>query len=103
MLPKTFRMQVIYAVVFGGGLLLIGLGKLDGGKDAAAFLSIGFAILALGAVVRPIQRRHWLQAIRSAEEERSETARRLAQGRFGGLWREWLHVTDDGADRDAVR
>lgn len=103
MLPKTFRMQVIYAVLFGGGIMLIGLGKLDGGGDAAAIVCFGLTILALGALVRPIQRRYWLLAKRSDDEERRETARRLAQGRFGGLWREWLHVTDKGADRDAPR
>ena len=95
MLPKTFRMQVFYALFAGGVFVLIGLMKWDDGGDARAFLGFGLTILVLGAVVRPIQRRLWLRSIQTGDAERIATARRLLQGRFGGLWREWLDVPGD--------
>jgi hypothetical protein len=92
MLPKTFRMQVSYALFSGSILVLIGLLKSNEGGDASAFLGFGLAILVIGAVVRPIQRWLWLRSVRSGDVERVATAERLLQGRFGGLWREWLDV-----------
>lgn len=94
--------QARIALMFGLGVMLIGLLKINfgTGDGAAPFLSFGFVVFFVGGIVRLWTRRQWLAAISSQEEAVLEARRRLLSGIFGGFWSFWLGVSRDGARID---
>lgn len=116
----TFRKQVRFARLWGSGAfalgmlgaLLLKLGYVNVGvrpADWIVFLSSGLPIalgavmLLFGGVVRPVQRRFYLYALKDSELRMFGMIprERLTQWVDAGFWRWWLHTDREGNDLDA--
>ncbi len=89
--------QARIAVMFGAGLMVIGLLKavFGSGEGAAPFLSAGVFIAFFAGGLRLWMRQKWLE--QPEENESIALARRRAMaGPFGPIWAFWLGVSRDG-------
>lgn len=89
----ALRAQVGAAAILGGGVVVIGLLKVGVGDTARAspFLSMGAAVLALGAVARL-----WLRAVRGGGAEGAPLVP-VTAGRFR---RGWPGLDAEGRQQD---